>query len=422
MHVLDVVSRAPETGLDMKRCRVLVVNDYASMGGAEVVYQQSADLLSRLPGVEVERFDDTRFPVGTTKWSRSWNIAAARALEETIVGFRPHRVMVHNYHNALSNSILSVIARQKRKLGFRAYHTSHDYHLVYYNPALQYFDKRRPVILPLEMLGTRAALTHRSTTKGLVHDLMTKCYWHAVREAFPPTEIFETIVCPSAFMEEALHRSGITNTRVVFNPSSVPVALQPSSAAGRQRFKIAFVGRISQEKGLAEFIELAESVNFHRIDVIGVYGDGPDRRAMERRFTSLIERGKVVFFGRLPQEELFPQMRRFADAVVVPSLGAENAPLVIIEAAMLGLPALVHDGGSMASTGDAVGNKIKFRSQPESLKLALDRLAMHLADKGRRYSLAEYLPEHYQQRLAEIMELGEQAGTAPSRRTDEAVC
>jgi glycosyltransferase involved in cell wall biosynthesis len=143
---------------------------------------------------------------------------------------------------------------------------------------------------------------------------------------------------------------------------------------------------------------------------------------MERRITSLIERGKLVFFGRLPQEELFLQMRRFADAVVVPSLGAENAPLVIVEAAMLGLPALVHDGGSMATTGDAVGNKIKFRSQPESLELALNRLAMHLADKGRSYSLAEYLPERYQQRLAEIMELGEHAGTTPARRTDEAVC
>jgi hypothetical protein len=99
---------------------------------------------------------------------------------------------------------------------------------------LQYFEKKRPVVLPLEALGTRAALTYRSTAKGLVHDLMTKFYWHEVREAFPPARIFETILCPGDFMEKALHRSGITNTRVVFNPSSVPVALQPSSAPGKR--------------------------------------------------------------------------------------------------------------------------------------------------------------------------------------------
>jgi glycosyltransferase involved in cell wall biosynthesis len=398
----------------MQRCRVLVINDYAKMGGAEVVYQQSADLLATLPNVDVERFDDLRYPIGKTKWERSWNVAAARALEEAILEFRPHRIMLHNYHNALSPSVLSVIARYKRKLGYRAYHTCHDYHLVYYNPALQYFDNGRPVIFPIDALRTRAAYLRRPTPKGHVHDLLTKVYWHALRVAYQPARVFDSILCPSAFMEEALHRSGIRNTALVLNPSSVPLALPPLTAYGKERFNIAFVGRISQEKGLAQFIELADGENFDRIESIGVYGDGPDRAAIEQRFASLIQRGKLIFFGSLPQQRLFPEMRRFADAVVVPSVGAENAPLVIIEAAMLGMPALVHDGGSMAVTGDAVGNKIKFLSKPESLRSALDQLAMHLAEPERKYELGEYLPERYVQRLAEIMHIGEDS--APSVR------
>jgi glycosyltransferase involved in cell wall biosynthesis len=393
----------------MKRCRVLVVNDYAKMGGAEVVYQQSAQLLSTLRGVDVERFDDTRFPVGRTMLSRSWNVGAAQALEETILKFRPHRLMVHNYHNALSNSILGVIARQKRELRYRAFHTSHDFHLVYYNPALQYFDNKRPVVFPLEALGTRAAFTRRPTPKGHVHDLMTKLYWHAVRVAYHPARLFETILCPSAFMENALHRVGIRNTAVVFNPSSVPAALPPLSADSKEKFKLAFVGRISQEKGLAQFVELIQGTNFDRIDAIGVFGDGPDRAAIEQRFASLIEHRKLIFFGSLPQEQLFQEMRRFADAIVVPSVGAENAPLVIIEAAMLGMPALVHDGGSMATTGDAVGNKIKFHFNLKSLRQALDQLGRHLADRERNYSLDEYLPERYLQRLAEVMQICERS-------------
>ncbi|SDQ30808.1 Glycosyltransferase involved in cell wall bisynthesis [Paraburkholderia fungorum] len=393
----------------MQRCRVLVINDYAKMGGAEVVYQQSADLLATLPNVDVERFDDLRYSIGKTKWERSWNLNAARALEEAILEFRPHRIMLHNYHNALSPSVLSVIARYKRKLGYRAYHTCHDYHLVYYNPALQYFDNGRPVIFPIEALRTRASYLRRPTPKGHVHDLLTKVYWHALRAAYQPARVFDKILCPSAFMEEALHRSGINNTALVLNPSSVPLALPPLTAYGKESFNIAFVGRISQEKGLAQFIELADGENFERIDSIGVYGDGPDRAAIEQRFASLIQRGKLIFFGSLPQEKLFPEMRRFADAVVVPSVGAENAPLVIIEAAMLGMPALVHDGGSMAVTADSVGNKIKFLSKPESLRSALDQLAMHLAEPQRKYELGEYLPERYVQRLAEIMHIGEDA-------------
>ena len=35
---------------------------------------------------------------------------------------------------------------------------------------------------------------------------MTKTYWHAVRAACHPSRVFDQILCPSAFMQEALHR------------------------------------------------------------------------------------------------------------------------------------------------------------------------------------------------------------------------
>ncbi|NML30774.1 glycosyltransferase family 4 protein [Paraburkholderia antibiotica] len=392
----------------MQRCRVLVINDYVQMGGAEVVYQQSADLLATLPGVEVERFDDSQFSARSTMLSRSWNTVAARALEKTLLRFRPHRLMVHNYHNVLSPSILAVIARHQRALRYRAYHTCHDYHLVYYNPALQYFDKQgHPIILPLDVLRTPAIFTLRPTPKGFVHDLMTKTWWHAIRAAYRPARVFDKILCPSDFMEEALHRSGIRNTVLVHNPSAVPKAVPPVVVRGKDRFNIAFVGRISPEKGLLQFMRLAEAAGFERINCIGVYGDGPDREAIEQRYAQLIQQRKLIFFGSMPQQQLFPAIREFADAVVVPSVGAENAPLVVIEAAMLGLPVLIRDGGSMATTAESVGNKIKFQVDPHSLKQALNELAVHLADDERTYDVGEYLPEHYAERLAEIMHIGE---------------
>jgi glycosyltransferase involved in cell wall biosynthesis len=392
----------------MPRCRVMVISDFEKMGGAEVVYRQSAELLATLPDVEVECFDDRHFNnERSTMLTRSWNVAAARALEQAILRFRPHRLLVHNYHNALSPSILSVIARHKRELGYRAYHTCHDYHLAYYNPSLQYFENGRPIILPLEALRTRAGFMRRPTPKGFLHDLMTRVRWHAVRTVYHPARVFDQLLCPSLFMQEALHRSGLYNTVLLFNPSSVSVAMPPLVVEGKESFNLAFAGRISPEKGLTQFIELAERMNFERIESIGVYGDGPDRAAIEQRFAHLVERGKLIFFGTLPQEQLFLAMRRFADAVIVPSVGAENAPLIIIEAAMLGIPALVNAGGSMATTAEAVGNKIKFLPDSQSLSSALDQLATHLAHPERKYEVGEYMPEHYARRLAEIMHIHE---------------
>jgi hypothetical protein len=109
--------------LSMDRCRILVINDFAVKGGAEEVYRQSAELLRAVEGVEVECFDHTTYREPEQSRVALWNFEAARALAKVITDFKPHRVLVHNYHSQLSSSVLSVIARYKRKLGYIAYMT-----------------------------------------------------------------------------------------------------------------------------------------------------------------------------------------------------------------------------------------------------------------------------------------------------------
>lgn len=389
----------------MQKYRVLVINDFVQKGGAEVVYRQSADLLRAMAGVEVECFHASRIEENSSLLSKSWNVAAARALKKMLVGYRPNRILVHNYHNALSASVLGVIARYKRELGCATYMTCHDFHLVYYNPTLHYVMGGRVEQLTLDALRTSHVLTLRSSAKGVVHDFFSKAYWHAVRAIHKPERIFDRIICPSDFMQEALHRKGIDNTVVLYNPSAVAVVSEPVSVLDRKGFNIAFVGRVAREKGLAQFIELAASIDFARIERIGVFGDGADREVIEQRYAPLVESGKLVFFGNLPQEQLFSKLGAFADAIVLPSVGVEVAPLVIVEAAMLGLPTLMREGTHRLDFGDTVGSKIMYRDDPQSLQAALEELAAHLATPERRYDVSEFLPQSYAERLANIMRL-----------------
>ncbi len=393
----------------MQRCRILVINDFAEKGGAEEVYRQSVELLRAVEGVEVECFDQTTLCDPVTGRLSLWNFAAARALAKVMADFKPHRVLVHNYHSVLSASVLRVIARYKRELRYTAYMTCHDFHLVYYNPNLLSYTKRGVGTLPLDALRTTRALLLRSSPKGFAHDVLKKMHWHAMRMLAKPERIFDVFLCPSLFMQQALVKSRLINkSDLVFNPASVNVrALRPKVCTNDQ-MKLAFVGRVAAEKGLAQFIELAQSIDFSRINRLTIYGDGPEREMLEKRFASLIESGKVVFFGRLPQEELFEELQRSADAIVLPSVWPENAPLAIIEAALLGLPALVNDIGSLSTFGDQVGNKIKFRSDPQALREALDALAAHLATPSREYDVREFSPARYGQRLVQIMRVDEQ--------------
>ena len=399
----------------MQRCRILVINDFAEKGGAEEVYRQSVELLRAVEGVEVECFDQTTFCEPVDGRVSLWNFAAARALAKVMADFKPHRVLVHNYHSVLSASVLGVIARYKRELRYTAYMTCHDFHLVYYNPNLLSYTKLGVGTLPLDALRTSRALWLRSSPKGLAHDVLKKMHWHAMRVLAKPERIFDVFLCPSLFMQQALVKSRLINkSDLVFNPASVNVRPLRPKVCTSDHMNLAFIGRVAAEKGLAQFIELAQSIDFARINRLTIYGDGPERPMLEERFAPLIESGKVVFFGRLPQAKLFDELQRTADAVVLPSVWPENAPLAIIEAALLGLPVLVNDIGSLSTFGDQVGNKIKFRSDPQALREALGELAAHLSMPAREYDVREFSPARYGERLVQIMCIGEQRAMATS--------
>lgn len=72
---------------------------------------------------------------------------------------------------------------------------------------------------------------------------------------------------------------------------------------------------------------------------------------------------------------------------------------------MLGLPALVHDIGSLSTFGDEIRNKFKYHCDMVSYRATLDALIRHLGQPNRRYDVAEYHPQRYAQRLATVLRL-----------------
>ncbi|MGF6291923.1 glycosyltransferase [Paraburkholderia youngii] len=401
------------TGLDgtsrnkMQRSRILVINDYRELGGAEIIYQLSVDVLKATPGVDVECFDMQKASLRGSVLTKTWNFPAAVALAKTIEAFRPDRVLVHNYHNALSSSVLWVLRRYKRKYGFLAYMTCHDFYLVYYNAALMHYVDGKSKPLDLNILRTRRALLARSSASGPVYDTFKKMHWHVARMLGNPTRLFDMFLCPSPFMQEALHKAGIPNTASLFNPSVMTEPLSQPKVCSRDKIVLAFVGRVAPEKGLSQLIGLARATSFAYIDHIAVYGDGPGLPSIRESHTDLIESGQLVMRGALPRDKLFAELRRSADALILPSVGAENAPLVVVEAAQMGLPMLVHDIGSLSTFGEEIGNKIKYSFHPTSFVKALGEVVAHLSDKNRKYDVSAYSLPAYAVRLASLMDVGE---------------
>ncbi|KVH30011.1 glycosyltransferase family 4 protein [Burkholderia cepacia] len=375
--------------------RVLVINDFVRRGGAEEVYRMSVDVLRARNDVTVETFDEHALPaVENIRRARVWSRATARALVAQLDRFRPQRILVHNYHNLLSSAILPVLARYKRRSGCSLYLTAHDYHLVFYNPSLQIYSRGQTKPLSLDQLHSARRIVSVASPHGILHDVVKKLHWHTVNALFDPLGLFDEILCPSPFMRDLIGRFGRTRVTLLLNPIDSTLVPRAPKPAQRARLDLAFVGRIEADKGLAQFLALMADSAGEAIESLTVYGDGSERGPLEERHADLVKAGRLRFAGRLDHAALFAELPTH-DALVLPSIWVENAPLVIVEAAVLGLPVLVNDIGSLSTFGDEIGNKILYRNFPEDFSRAIDALRTHLADENRHYDWSRYSIDCY---------------------------
>jgi glycosyltransferase involved in cell wall biosynthesis len=179
--------------------------------------------------------------------------------------------------------------------------------------------------------------------------------------------------------------------------------MTPTAFTGKA-VRLAFVGRIIQDKGGDGFLKLVEMAEFPRIDSITIFGEGPERSNLERKYQRLTAGGKIVFAGNLQHGRLLSLLLEH-DALVIPSIWYENAPLIIVEAAMLGLPILAHDIGSIAAFGDEIGNKILYKNNMASLTESMDKLVEQRRTRREPYDVSAYDAQRYADSVRMIMRL-----------------
>lgn len=134
-----------------------------------------------------------------------------------------------------------------------------------------------------------------------------------------------------------------------------------------------FVGRLTHHKGVEHFVRAAES---SPADVVHlVVGDGPRRRSLEAMAREM-PRGKVVFAGRVPHEEL-PAYYGAADIAALPSTSRLEAfGIAALEAMASARPVVATDiPGVTEVVEDGVTGLLVEPFSPGVLGRALGTLA-----------------------------------------------
>lgn len=266
-----------------------------------------------------------------------WNFKSLNKLAEMLDKYERDDtiVHVHTWTKAVSSSVAYIALKKKFKIVF----TLHDYFTVCPNGAFFNFPKN--VACNLKPLSINCLITNcdrRSYLQKVWRSMRQFAQRHLGRV---PIGIDNFIVL-SDFSEAILKKYLPENANIFRCNNPVAVNKQPPVDV-KNNTTFLYVGRLSEEKGPLLLAEAAEKIKCKIVFV----GSGP----CEVRIKEICP--SAIITGWLDRDQIIAQLKE-ARVLVFPSLLYEVQPLSVLEAAALGVPAIVP---SPSSACDLVTNK-----------------------------------------------------------------
>lgn len=332
---------------------LLAHNFYRSSApsGENTVFSNERAILSR-HGHEVvtfERFNDdiddstlvSRLKVAM---ACSWSPTVYRELSGILRDVRPDVVHFHNTFPVISPSAYAAC----RDNGVPVVQTLHNFRLIC--PGGLLLREGHPCE---DCVGTSLlpALKHRcyrdsTLATGAVVWMLQRNRWNGSYD-----KRVSRYIALTHFAATRLAQGGLPMKRIVVKPNCMIDAPLPGSGGGGY---VAYVGRLSEEKGVRTLISAWRHLKTIPLKVLG---EGPLRRELEEVVTR--EKLPVEFMGFCARDAA---IRVVSDAVfqIVPSEWYEGFPMVIVEAYACGTPIIASRIGSLDEIVEEGQTGLKF--------------------------------------------------------------
>lgn len=262
--------------------------------------------------------------------STPWNPFSAKRIQRLIEKFSPDVIHAHNTFPLLSPSIFRSSNSVARVL------TLHNYRLFC------------PSAIPMRN-GNVCTLC--LSKKSVIPALKYGCYRNSRIATFPLAVNVElnrslgtwqnhvdAFITLSEFQRNTMIEAGLPNHKVYVKPNFYPGSPLYIDYKKRNDY-IVFVGRVSQEKGVATLVE-AWKLWGNNAPELRIIGDGPLRKELETNSRGF----NIKFLGQLTSFDAQKQIQN-SKLLILPSEWFEGFPMVIREAFAFGTPVAASNIG-----------------------------------------------------------------------------
>ncbi len=376
----------------------LIHNEYATFSGEEAVIESTSRLLEER-GHEVLRFirssaeiPNMHFGKIRAFFSSLYSFSSKKAIRRLLAKHKPDIVHVHNVFPLISPSVLGECCRA----GVPVVMTAHNYRLACPN-GLHMVDGQ---VCEKCRRGKEYWCVLRNCEGSLCKSIGYALRTYTARKFRLFVDNVTMFAPLTEFHRNRLISEGIPPERITVIPNMVSVEHGVKSYPLGEY--VAFVGRVSPEKGIDTLMQAAKKCPDIPFRIAGSY---------ERMPYVVKEAPKnCTFIGHLMRTKL-EEFYRSARILVLPSIWYEGFPVILVEAMVYGKPVITSRIGGMPEIVDDRITGLLFESGnsddlAEKVRHLWNRsdLCRKMGQAGRKKAFREYSPEKYYERLMTVYE------------------
>ena len=199
-----------------------------------------------------------------------------------------------------------------------------------------------------------------------------------------------------------------TKTKCVYIPHSLDI--YPEKVSMLDKKNIISVGRLSEEKGFEDLIDVFKLINDSDSTIkLNIVGDGEDRKKIEKKIIEYNLENYVILHGFKNKKELFELYEK--SSVYLMTSYTESFGIVLIEAESFGIPVLAFDSAQGAKeiiedneNGYLIKDRNKELMAQKTLELFKDDDLRGKLGKAGRENSKQYKVENVSKKWNEFIE------------------